>query len=61
MPKINIREQDPRKYEAVKAEQDKLKAICRLANQSRKNMSLLRAYCFLYLQGNSRIYAGEMY
>lgn len=28
MPKINIREQDPRKYEAVKAEQDKLKAIC---------------------------------
>ena len=27
MPKINIREQDPRKYEAVKAEQDKLKAI----------------------------------
>lgn len=27
-PKFNIREQDPQKYSAVKAEQDKLSAIC---------------------------------
>ena len=28
MAKFNIREQDPQKYSAVKAEQDKLSAIC---------------------------------
>ena len=33
MPKINIREQDPRKYEAVKAEQDKLFAARKSKSQ----------------------------
>ena len=36
MPKINVREQDPRKYEAVKAEQDKLRAICGAADSLRQ-------------------------
>lgn len=36
MPKINIREQDPRKYEAVKAEQDKLKLFAARKSKSAK-------------------------
>ena len=41
MAKLNIREQNPQRYEAVKAEQNKLKALC----STQMKVSRLCPYC----------------
>lgn len=46
MAKFNIREQDPQKYSAVKAEQDKLSAHLRCSDEDSEDLSVLRAYGF---------------
>ena len=60
MAKFNIREQDPQKYSAVKAEQDKLSAICGV----QMKIARICPYCghtvSIVYKGRPFLHAGKM-